>query len=49
MFIIQTRNAKHFRKSSIGFAILFVLLPAIGALLTMHWYVSPPPRNPDRD
>jgi hypothetical protein len=42
MLVIQTRNAKLFRKSSIGFAIVFVFLAALGALLTMHWYVLPP-------
>ena len=42
MLIIQTRIAKLFRKSSIGFVIVFVLATALGALLTMHWYVLPP-------
>ena len=42
MLVIQTRNAKRFRKSSIGFAIVFALLAALGALPTMHWYVMPP-------
>jgi hypothetical protein len=44
MFVIQTRNARVFRKSSVGFAILFVLKASLGALLTMHWYVPPPPK-----
>ncbi len=42
MLVIQTRRAKLFRKSSIGFVIVFALSAALGALLTMHWYVSPP-------
>jgi hypothetical protein len=42
MLIVQTANAKRFRKSSIGFAIIFTLSGAFGALLTMHWHVAPP-------
>jgi len=42
MLVIQTPNAKRFRKLSVGFAIVFVLLASLGALLTMHWCVLPP-------
>jgi hypothetical protein len=42
MLVIQTGAAKRFRKTSIGFAIVFALSSAFGALLTMHWYVAPP-------
>jgi hypothetical protein len=45
MLIIQSGNAKRFRKYSITMAILLAIAGTFGALmmlLTLHWYVSPP-------
>jgi t-SNARE complex subunit (syntaxin) len=42
MLVIQTSRAKRFRKYSIAFAIICVLMTAMAPLLTLHWYVLPP-------
>lgn len=42
MLIIQTGQAKRFRKYSITFAVILALSGAFAALLTLHWYVAPP-------
>jgi hypothetical protein len=42
MIIIQTGRARRFREYTITLAILDALSGAIGVLLTLHWYVTPP-------
>jgi hypothetical protein len=44
MFIVQTGYTKQAKKYCITMDVLFVLLGALGALLTMHIYVRPPDR-----
>jgi len=45
MLVIQTGNAKRFRKYSITLAIIAALCGAFGMLLTLHWYVPPPEKK----
>jgi hypothetical protein len=42
MLVIQTGNAKHFRKYAKFMAVVLFLTGSFGALLTLHWYVPPP-------
>jgi hypothetical protein len=44
MFIVQTRRTNRTRKYAIAMAVIFVICGSLGALLTMHVYVSPPSR-----
>lgn len=46
MFIVQGKPNPSAKKMSILMGILFVLMGAFGALLTMHIYVRPPPLPP---
>jgi hypothetical protein len=45
MLLIQTRQAKRFRKYQILMGILFLLSGSLFPLLTMHWYNKPKRRS----
>jgi hypothetical protein len=48
MFIIQTTAAHRLRKFSILFGAIYLLFGAFGALFTMHVYMKPKPRPPEK-